>query len=147
MPSSSKDPSPPPDHQYARSIPARRREKKAKAPGRGGKPGNPGHFVGARAAFFDKQLPHFLLIKGAARKVQKPFWTRCFAEYWENFHWQLPLDADPDPDRWPPPAPVTKDTPQDVRDLKAEVESRTQKVSVKYTYLLRKHLTHCASAL
>ena len=116
----------------AASIPATRRHKEkraessqlAEAPK---KPGNPGHFTGAREAFIDAWYPKFLGVKGSPRKDQNAFWAELFDAYWKLFHWTLPLDSDPDPNT-PLPPPENEQTPQDILDKKGEVVRQTQTV-------------------
>lgn len=106
----------------SKSARKRRSQKKA---GEADKPGNPGHFHGARAALLDE---YFAIMppKGTPRPTQKAFWTVVNAAYWQRFPWFYELDEEP--------SVVSRDAPDEEDDAvlqnKGKVIELTQKVSL-----------------
>lgn len=102
-----------------------RQRRKSKRKSKGGKPGNRSTFHGGRAEFLRSHLPVFVDLKGKSRKAQNKFWHAVFAEYWQKWPWEVPLDKEPDEGDW---SSLDTSIPE-VLELKGEVIKKTQNVS------------------
>ncbi|OJT12471.1 hypothetical protein TRAPUB_10979 [Trametes pubescens] len=87
---------------YTSSKATRTRRKKKREP-KGGKPGNPGIFHGARRDYLHEHIKTFAELKHKARGSQNTFWEKLYAGYWSRWPWYIPLDKEPDEGSWAEP--------------------------------------------
>lgn len=85
------------------------------------KPGNPGDFHGQRLAFLESKYGTYRLASAQGTNAVRE-WYRdgLFPEWWDRFHWSLPLDREPSPnDVYPDEKKLTK----------KEIDEKAQKMN------------------
>ena len=108
------------------------------------KPGRKCQIVGERAKFVDERFDEFLEVYRGDRGDQNSYWDKFFKEYWAAFPWNLPFDADPNPDLYPPPQ-ETDETPEIV-EKKTKTITKARKVSKSLELVTTHKLTWRSTA-